>query len=665
MQKFPEILAPAGDTSSFLAAIAAGANAVYVGIKQYSARMRADNFSVPALASLAELARRKDVRLYVALNSLLKPDEPPKVGELIKRLVKDVGPDGIIIQDLALPILAREAGYTGELHLSTLAALTHPKSLSLLPELGISRVVLPRELNVDEIRSMAEACPEQVGLEVFVHGSLCHMVSGRCWWSSFLGGKSSLRGRCVQPCRREYLRKNTKGNYFSCQDLSLDVLVKTLLTIPKVLSWKIEGRCKGPHYVHHVVKAYSSLRDNPGSPDIKRLAEELLTEALGRPRTHYHFLPQRPHNPVNPKIEAASGLPVGKLMRVAAGRGMFVSPRVPLLPGDLLRVGCEDEVGRMIIKISQHVPKGGRYNINFAREVRPKPGTSVYLIDRREPGLASILKEVEKELTAISISGKESMETIDPLSNIGSLKVNKRPARSAKPLYIDVWRRPPLEKISGPFGVWMSINRAHDLPLSRAAQAWWWLPPVIWPGEEGDFADLIDLISRRGGKTFVLGAPWQVALFTDLKKKNLTLIAGPTCNVANSYALHHLVKLGFQSAFVSPELSGEEILHLPEKSPLPLGIVLRGSWPCGISRVMCSELKTCEPLVSPKGETFFVSRYGQNYWLYPNWTMDLTHKTKELRSAGYTYLVSMREPIPKHITKVERTGIFNWENGLL
>jgi len=354
----PEILAPAGDAPSFLAALAAGADAIYLGLKHFSARMQAENFGLTELSRLTDLAHAENARVYVAMNTLIKPGETSQSYRLAARLARQVRPDGLIVQDLAMLDLARQAGFEGGLFLSTLANLTHPESLLQAKKLGANRVILPRELSIDEIRTMGEACPEGLDLECFVHGALCYCVSGRCYWSSYMGGKSGLRGRCVQPCRRVYrqggpaaialirnaereeqdrlrreqsrmdiARKNRtgrdgrdgrgrpddrdksddrrnesfdaprrqttrgqvrgkehNGRWFSCLDLSLDVLAKTLMNIPHLVSWKIEGRKKGPHYVYHVVTAYRMLRDNPGDAQARKAAEEILQMALGRAR---------------------------------------------------------------------------------------------------------------------------------------------------------------------------------------------------------------------------------------------------------------------------------------------------------------------------------------------------------------------------------------------
>jgi len=219
--KFPTILAPAGSKSSFLAAIAAGADAIYCGLKEFSARMTADNFSIKDLASLTELAHSKERKVFIALNSLLKQDESDHAAGLIKMLAKYVNPDALIIQDIGFVQLARQAGFSKKLHLSTLANLSTSSCLKTAEKCNIDTVVLPRELSIDEIKKIAARCPHSINLEVFIHGALCYGISGRCYWSSFLGGKSGLRGRCVQPCRRFYQYNGKKERFFHAETSDL------------------------------------------------------------------------------------------------------------------------------------------------------------------------------------------------------------------------------------------------------------------------------------------------------------------------------------------------------------------------------------------------------------------------------------------------------------
>ncbi|MCF8078432.1 MAG: U32 family peptidase, partial [Desulfobacterales bacterium] len=138
-QPLPEILAPAGNRSAFLAALAAGADAVYCGLKQYSARMAAKNFTIEELAGLTSLAHEQGARVYAAINTLIKPGETASVAETVERLVRQGSPDGMIVQDLAMVELARQAGFSGEIHLSTLANVSFPKGIAVAANLGAAR----------------------------------------------------------------------------------------------------------------------------------------------------------------------------------------------------------------------------------------------------------------------------------------------------------------------------------------------------------------------------------------------------------------------------------------------------------------------------------------------------------------------------------------------
>ncbi len=663
-QHRPEIMAPAGDRASFLAAVAAGADAIYLGLKHFSARMQAKNFGLGELAALTDYAHQRGVRVYVAMNVLLKPGDARAAGGLIQRLASMVRPDALIVQDLGLIPMARQAGYEGEIHISTLANATHPAAFAVAKELGASRVVLPRELNLDEVKLMAEACPQGLGLELFVHGALCHCVSGRCWWSSFFGGKSGLRGRCVQPCRRLYRQGGAKGKperLFSCQDLSLDVLTKPLLDIPQVTAWKIEGRKKGPHYVYYVVTAYRMLRDQPGDPTARKAAMSLLEQALGRPGTHGVFLPQRPYPPVRPEQETASGLLVGQIKREPGGR-CYVATRAPLLSGDLIRLGCEDDSWHQTIPLRRNVPKGGRLDIKPEGRFGPPSKAPVFLIDRREPELMRLIASMERDLKAtVEPPEKEASDfSPAPLPPAPRGKVTDMQVFRAHP------KAPPRAQGKGAridTAVWLERSALLDVPRPLTGKVWWWLPPVIWPAEEERYARLLAEALDRGAKNFVCNAPWQAGLFPD--KTGLRLVSGPFCNLASGQTAAQYAALGFSAAFVSPELSGEELLSLPARSPIPLGIVLGGFWPLGITRILAEEVRLEEPVLSPRGEVAWVRKIGGNHWIYPGWELDILARRPELERAGYAFFAMLREPWPRFLESAPRTSVFNWDQGLL
>jgi len=654
----PEIMAPAGDVSSYLAALAAGADAIYVGLKHFSARMQAKNFSIGELSALASLGRERGTKTYVAMNTLVKPSDPESAGRLIQRLTRSVRPEALIVQDLAMIELARQAGFKGELHLSTLLNATHPAALAAAARLGANRVVLPREMNLDEVQEMAKACPKGLQLELFIHGALCHCVSGRCYWSSFLGGKSGLRGRCVQPCRRMYRQGSADAKrLFSCMDLSLDVLTKPLLEIPQINSWKIEGRKKGPHYVFYTVTAYKMLRDNPKDAQTKKAALDLLEQALGRPASHSVFLPQRPFTPVKPEDETSSGRMIGQIKRDGA-KFHFVS-REELLPGDLIRVGYEDQMGHRTVSIRRRVPKKGRFDIPRPKDPKkpaPRIGAKVFLVDRREKELTKIIRDLEGQLKNHT-AAEPAESTFVPTMPKGMAKKSK-----SRPLFMHVNRSLPKGRIEGRPALWLERSALQRISRQTVPRTTWWLPPVIWPGEETKYRHLLRDSQRNGAQTFVLNAPWQAELFRDRKAE---LIAGPYCNAANHMALETLRKMGFSSAIMSPELPAEDIMELAKRSPIPLGMVIKGLWPFGISRILASEVKEETPIKSPMNEVAWVKKYGQNYWIFPGWELDLSPEMRKLERAGIRMFVHFHESWPKAVPRPKRTSTFNWNNKLL
>jgi putative protease len=649
----PAILAPAGSRASFMAALAAGAEAVYCGLKAFSARMEAKNFHLDELAALTELAHAKRTRVFVTLNTLITAGDLDAAGRLLDQLNRYVHPDAVIVQDLAMAGLVRQTGFAGEVIWSTLANVSFPEALPVIrAKLPIDSLVLPRELTVDEIKAMAAASPPGLGLEVFIHGALCYGVSGRCYWSSFLGGRSGLRGRCVQPCRRVYAQGGEQRRFFSCQDLNLDVLVKVLLTIPQIRAWKIEGRKKGPHYVYYTVAAYRMLRDHAGEPCMKKAALDLLARALGRPGTHYHFLSQRPQNPVDTRNTTGSGLLIGRVK--GGGRASFFNPSEALLKGDVLRVGYEDEPGHGIERIGRSVPRGGRHFLSASPRPVPK-GTAVFLIDRREKALDDLINGLEAEMAA-------GTRLREPPS---SFRPNRPPPfRGRMPaLELRVCRLPPRGGETGCSGLWLSEAALADLPERNGRQIWWWLPPVVFPSDAAPIRALVAAACARGSRTFVLNDPWQVGLFDPLASR-LRLWAGPFCNLANPLALQTAAALGFEGAIVSPELGAADMLALPRSSPLPLGVLIGGNWPLCVARTAAADLKLDASFRSPKGEEAWAVRHGPLMWVYPNWRLELQDRRRELEQAGYRLFVHLIEPLPDRVALKERPGRWNWDVGL-
>lgn len=335
-----ELLAPAKDFTCGAAAIDCGADAVYIGAPRFGAREAAGN-SLHDIAELVKHAHKYWARVYVTLNTLLRDEELPQALELVSQLY-DAGIDGLIIQDTALlecdlppvPLIA-----------STQMHNDSPEKVAFLESVGISRVILARELDLEQIREIRER--SSVELEFFVHGALCVSYSGQCYLSCALGGRSGNRGQCAQPCRKPYSLVDADGkvlvkdkHLLSLHDLNLSDYLRDLIEVG-ICSFKIEGRLKDRAYVTNVVSYYRQKLD------------EVLSEfgldksSSGHSRVDFTPDPAKTFNRgytayfldgVNGKVGAIDtpkmvGERVGKVAMVDR-RGVTIDTSLALHPGD-------------------------------------------------------------------------------------------------------------------------------------------------------------------------------------------------------------------------------------------------------------------------------------------------------------------------------------------
>ena len=253
-----EILAPSGGIDSIYAAVRSGADAVYVGAKDFSARASAKNFSLEELSDAVKYCHSYGVKVYLALNTLIFDDELDDALELVKNAAKcDI--DALITQDIGLAMAVKRVVPSLKLHASTQMSVHTLSGAKALKEFGFSRVVLAREMSKDEIKYIADNC--DIELEVFVHGALCMCVSGQCYMSAMLGTRSANRGMCAQPCRLPFSSDSSNTHALSLKDNSLVEYIRELQKIG-VTSAKIEGRMKRPEYVATATKACVMMRDN-------------------------------------------------------------------------------------------------------------------------------------------------------------------------------------------------------------------------------------------------------------------------------------------------------------------------------------------------------------------------------------------------------------------
>ncbi|MEA1905639.1 MAG: DUF3656 domain-containing protein [Euryarchaeota archaeon] len=260
----PELLAPAGDRESLVAAVENGCDAVYLGAQILSARASAANFTPGELADAIDYAHLRGVQAYVTVNTLVKDSETMDAADLLYHL-DNSGVDGVIVQDMGLLSLARSVVPGLPVHASTQMTVHNSEGVRFLQAMGVKRVVLAREMTLGEIRLVRQNTG--VEIETFVHGALCISYSGQCLTSSMIGGRSGNRGVCAQPCRKRYelrtagRRVETDGGHIlSPKDLNLSRVLPELIDAG-VDSLKIEGRLKRPEYVACAVRIYRRLID--------------------------------------------------------------------------------------------------------------------------------------------------------------------------------------------------------------------------------------------------------------------------------------------------------------------------------------------------------------------------------------------------------------------
>ncbi|MGO8692367.1 MAG: peptidase U32 family protein [Rectinemataceae bacterium] len=341
--RIPELLLPAGSFESALAAIEGGADALYFGFADYSARKQARNLDRLEYRRLLGHARDRGVRLYAALNTVILEKELGDITGLLVFLSR-FPPDAIIVQDWGLARLVRERFPALSLHASTQMAIQTPQAAHLAARLGIDRIVLPRESSLADLRRFAAEAPE-LEFEVFVHGALCYSFSGLCLASGLLVGRSGNRGECAQVCRSYYSREDPAGRggssyLFSCRDLRLTKRIAALAQAG-ASSLKVEGRMKGPEYGFAVARLYRGILDRLAGRDVAdedlAASSEAADLAFSREPTEAWFASRGGDRLIDPAFPGHRGVHAG---RIIARRGerivVDLATRLGLRDGVLL-----------------------------------------------------------------------------------------------------------------------------------------------------------------------------------------------------------------------------------------------------------------------------------------------------------------------------------------
>ena len=377
-----ELLAPAGNVESLDAAIGEGADAVYLGLKTFNARLRSSNFSFREFEGAVSSLHKKGKKIYVTVNTVCEERETERLYRFLAYLNR-VGPDGLIVQDYGVIRMCQEFFPNLALHASTQMNVESAAAVNLLGKEGFKRAVLARELGLEEIKEIK--AKTNVELEVFAHGALCVSESGLCLFSSFLGGKSANRGMCAQACRRLYTTESGGGNfsgyYFSPCDLQLIDKVPDLVEAG-VESFKIEGRMKSADYVGSVVAAYRYVMDHwqENKKEAVAAAKRILATDFARSKTSYWYnfksvqegVEKAGAEILNPNQAGGTGIYLGKISSTKAA---------PDELKEAAKAAAEKSGGQKDFRVQLALIKGGSYS--------PDPGDSIRIHKKNDAGRAS------------------------------------------------------------------------------------------------------------------------------------------------------------------------------------------------------------------------------------------------------------------------------------
>jgi putative protease len=512
--------------------------------------MRSANFAYSQYEGALRTLRRQGKKLYVTVNTVFEQREGDRMYQLLEYLAA-TGPDGIIVQDLGTAAMVRSCFPSLKLHGSTQMNIASCRGVNLLSRQGFSRVVLARELSLEEIRSIRERT--NMELEVFIHGALCASASGLCLFSSYLGGKSANRGMCTQACRRFYRSGENQGYYFSPADLELVDYIPVLAD-GGVNSFKIEGRMKSAEYVGAVVSAYRTVIDGLEGDRERALAKarEILKTDFARSKTVFHIVPGSPAAYLNKDQDGGTGIFLGTIQKIAgAGEDLRVLlPPGEIMPaeGDSVRFHRSDDSARLSVKIRRRsVETGPSGGVWISGAPGFNPGDSVYLIQTRsdkrryQPVIPRDLAPFRRQ------PGHKSA----PLPVLRALKKRDRvfpeglyaEVSHAEDLYVLQSRRPVMAILNySAANVSMLLkNSSGPLPF-KPEELVLALDPYFPEASDGEMTGNMAALLETGYRKFIVNNPGHLSFFKN-GGEGVQLIAGPYLYAFNRWALALLEEL--------------------------------------------------------------------------------------------------------------------------
>ncbi len=497
----PELLLPAGNIESFHAAIKGGADAIYLGLRQFNARGRASNFNNFQLLSIVETARQNSVKVYVTLNIVVKNNEISPLIDILYFL-SQANVDGIIIQDWGVYYLALKYFPKLNIHASTQLGIHNSLGTIQAGKKGFERVVLARELTLNELEQICKKSKTET--EVFIHGALCYSFSGMCLFSSYAGGWGANRGVCAQPCRRTYQISKKQKFLFNLKDnQQIEQIHK--LTGLGVSSLKIEGRMKSGEYTYRVATAYRMALDDP---EKVKDAKMILDLDFGRNKTGY-FLGGNISNAISETT--VTGIFLGKVEKIK-GDWITINSEMEIVPGFRIRFQSDNSNQRETIKVQEVINEGDKYIIKANGKII-SPKSEVYLSGINDIKFPNRLKEVKskrvkpihsgfKRKVLTSLSTKSNLKKTEIYYRINSLEwLRKIHLNEMDGLFITLSRT-----------LWNRFNPELPFIQKNKGKIFVELPKFIAEDAIPFYQALVRRMTKSGIRNFVLSHLSQIEL---------------------------------------------------------------------------------------------------------------------------------------------------------
>ncbi len=579
----PEILAPAGGMDSVLAAVRAGADAVYLAQESFGARRQAKNFSKDELKEATAYCRLHGVKVYQTVNTVVFDRELSELTKTIKTAV-ECGVDALIVQDFGVASVAREIAPDLPLHASTQMNIHTPAGARFVQQQGFRRAVLARELTLQEIAEIHAAAPT-LELEVFVHGALCMCMSGQCYFSAMLGSRSGNRGYCAQPCRLPYSTGGVQGHPLSLKDLSAYPCIEELREAG-VSSFKFEGRMKRSEYVTAAVTACrKALQGEPYDADT-------LQNVFSRSGfTHGYLTGERNRSMFGIRTEddlassktlkslAAAAqkerahLPVSLDFSVAQN----VSATLTLTDGDGNSVTVSGDAG----ECAEHRP----LDTETAKAALAKLGGTPFYAEEIRCNIGNNTAYSRAALNALRRSGVEALSQKRtefsklPTNPVEAVEISPHKAKSPQ-----IWLRGvsahqlsecDFSQIAGVILPYRELTSGNPFPVPAYAE----LPRANF-GQENEMSEALSKLKSAGITDVVVHHLGQML---PAKEAGFHLHGGFSLNITNTRSIRQMEKFGLSDVTLSFELTLPQIAGLGGN--LPRGMLVYGHLPLMITRI--------------------------------------------------------------------------------